>query len=188
MLIASGLPLTRNTVEMTMRDRLATNTFLHLTRLFQGPSLPPSNAVHPYPLTEAEPLPAYYYPARNGTTTFFFRFPIPHTSPSSIDFGKGLAKLRYEVRASVGVAWEGCPQLLVTKKDIDIVEAACEVGERFSARNVAIAEKGKMWIQGRVLNPYVVSGRSVCIELHIKNHSKKKVRNAWHGFESAIVY
>lgn len=159
-----------------MRDRLATNTFLHLTRYFQGPSLPPSNAVHPYALPGAEPLPAGYYPARKGTTTFFFRFPIPSTSPSSIDFGKSLAKLRYEVRASVGLSWEGGRQLLITKKDVDVVEGPCEVGERFSSRNVVISEKGKMWIQGRVLNPYVVSGQSVCIELYVKNHSTKKVR------------
>jgi hypothetical protein len=164
-----------------MRDKIATNTFLHLTRYFQGPSLPPSNAVHPYPLPGMELLPPDYHPARKGTTTFFFRFHIPHTSPSSIDFGKGLAKLRYEVRAIVGIAWEGKRQLLVTKKDVDIVEAASQVGERYSARNVVVAEKGKLWVQGRVMNPYVVSGQSVCVELHVKNHSTKKVSHtAYH--------
>lgn len=165
---------------MTMRDKLATNTFLHLARYFQGPTLPPSNAVHPYPLPGADPLPAGYHPARKGTTTFFFRFPIPRTSPSSINFGSGLAKLRYEIRASVGIAWEDNRRLLISKKDVDIVEAACEVGERYSARGVVIAEKGKMWVQGRVLNPYVVSGQSVCVELHVKNNSTKKVRHL-HG-------
>lgn len=37
-------------VELTSRDHSATSTFLHTRRVFQGPGLPPSNAVQPHQL------------------------------------------------------------------------------------------------------------------------------------------
>ncbi|KAH9983300.1 hypothetical protein BJV77DRAFT_954521 [Russula vinacea] len=83
--------------ELTSRDHSATSTFLHTRRLFQGPGLPPSNAVLPHPVAGEPPLLAHHHRARRGLTTFLFRLPLPHTSPPSIDFGNGLARIRYEV-------------------------------------------------------------------------------------------
>jgi len=144
-----------------------------LTRCFQGPSLPPSNAVLPYPLPGSEPLPPDYYPARKGITTFFFRFPIPSSSPASIDFGKGLARLKYEVRASVDVAWKGERQTVMERREVDVVEA---VGEPAAGtEQVTVGENGKIWMQGRIANPFLVAGSSACVELFVKNHSAKKV-------------
>lgn len=148
---------------------------MHLTRCFQGPSLPPSNAVLPYPLPGSDSLPPDYLPARKGITTFFFRFPLPESAPASIEFGKGLAKLKYEVRASVDVAWKGERQTVMDRKEIDVIEAVGLPSE--GTEQVVVGENGKIWVQGRIVNPYLVAGTSACIELFVKNHSPKKVKS-----------
>ncbi|KAI0077291.1 hypothetical protein K474DRAFT_1661914 [Panus rudis PR-1116 ss-1] len=164
--------------ELTSRDHSATQTFLHSTRLFQGPGLPPSNAVHPYPRPGDPALPPNYFPARKGTTTFLFQFPLPPSSPSSINFGSGLATLKYEVRASVGVSWKGERRVVTDKKEVDIVESLYEDegGLRISGdpEGVVVGENGKMWVQGRVVGGFIVAGQPACVELHVKNHSTKK--------------
>ncbi|KAI0648693.1 hypothetical protein C8Q79DRAFT_1040192 [Trametes meyenii] len=160
--------------ELTSRDHSATSTFLHSRRLFQGPGLPPSNSVHPYPSPGDPPLPSNYYHARRGITTFLFQFPLPISSPSSIDFGSGLARLRYEVRASVGVAWKGEKKLVTDKKPIDVVERLEEHLSRTESDGVIVGENGKIWMQGRVLGGFMVAGEPACIELMVKNHSTKK--------------
>lgn len=160
--------------ELTSRDHSATSTFLRSKRLFQGQGLPPSNAVLPHPLPGEPPLPAHYFQARKGITTYLFRFPIPESSPSSINFGSGLATLRYEVRASVGVAWKGERRLVTDKKDVDVVEAFDGDPDRVSPEAVVVGEGGKIWAQGRVMGGVVVAGRGACVELQVKNHSAKK--------------
>lgn len=160
-------------IELTSRDHSATNTFLHVTRYFQGEGLPPSNAVHPHPLPgNDEPLPPNYYLARKGITTFFFRFPIPSSSPSSIDFGKGLAKLKYEIRANVGISWRGERQRIMERKEVMVVEAPTTASD---VEQIVIGENSKVWAQGRILNQYVVAGQDTCVELFVKNHSSKRV-------------
>ncbi|KAJ2977562.1 hypothetical protein NUW54_g11403 [Trametes sanguinea] len=161
--------------ELTSRDHSATSTFLQSRRLFQGPGLPPSNSVHPYPSPGDPPLPASYYHARRGITTFLFQFSLPESSPSSIDFGSGLARLRYEVRASVGVAWKGEKKLVTDKKVVDVVERLEPDFDRVDPEGVIVGENGKIWMQGKVLGGYMVAGQPSCIELMVKNHSAKKV-------------
>ncbi|OSC98490.1 hypothetical protein PYCCODRAFT_1375122 [Trametes coccinea BRFM310] len=160
--------------ELTSRDHSATSTFLQSRRLFQGPGLPPSNSVHPYPSPGDPPLPANYYHARRGITTFLFQFPLPESSPSSIDFGSGLARLRYEVRASVGVAWKGEKKLVTDKKAVDVVERLEPDFNRIDPEGVIVGENGKIWMQGKVLGGFMVAGQPSCIELMVKNHSTKK--------------
>ncbi|PIL32358.1 hypothetical protein GSI_05604 [Ganoderma sinense ZZ0214-1] len=160
--------------ELTSRDHSATSTFLHSRRLFQGPGLPPSNSVHPYPAPGDPPLPSNYYHARRGITTFFFQFPLPESSPSSIEFGSGLARLRYEVRASVGVAWKGEKKLVTDKKPVEVVEQFESDPVRGEAEGIIVGENGKIWMQGKVLGGFMVAGQPACIELQVKNHSSKK--------------
>ncbi|ETW82652.1 hypothetical protein HETIRDRAFT_416764 [Heterobasidion irregulare TC 32-1] len=160
--------------ELTSRDHSATSTFLHTRRLFQGPGLPPSNAVLPHPLAGEPPLPAHHYPARRGLTTFLFRLPVPPTSPSAINFGAGLARVRYEVRAAVGVAWKGENKLVTDKADVDVVEVPDERFDRADPEGVVVGEHGKIWIQGSVVGGCLVAGESACVELQVKNHSAKK--------------
>ncbi len=131
--------------------------------------------MHPYPAPGDPPLPSHYYHARRGITTFLFQFPLPESSPSSIDFGSGLARLRYEVRASVGVFWKGERKLVTDQKPIDVVERLEDDFNRVDPEGVVVGENGKIWMQGRVLGGFLVAGQPACIELQVKNHSSKKV-------------
>ncbi|KAJ3512011.1 hypothetical protein NLJ89_g3769 [Agrocybe chaxingu] len=161
--------------ELTSRDHSATSTFIHSRRLFQGPGLPPSNAVQAHPMPGDPPLPQHYYQARRGRSTFLFRIPIPASSPSSITFSSGLAKVRYELRASVGVFWKNEKRLVVDKHSVDIVEAYPDdayLGHVPEA--VVVGESGKLWMQGRLTSGVVVAGGTACLELQVKNHSSKK--------------
>ena len=186
----NGAPLlTRSSPELTSRDHAATSTFLHIHRLFQGPGLPPSNAVLPHPVAGEPPLPAHYHRARRGLTTFLFRLPLPPSSPPSIDFGNGLARIRYEVRASVGVSWKDQNRLVTDKFPVDVlqrypggVDATGNEGGSFdfdtwpAPEGLIVGEGGKIWVQGRVLGGMLVAGESACVELQVKNHSAKRVR------------
>ncbi|CAE7062322.1 unnamed protein product [Rhizoctonia solani] len=155
--------------ELNSRDHAATSTFIHTRRLFQGPGLPPSNAV----LSEDEKgiLPPHHFPARRGITTFFYRFPLPLTSPASVDFGSGLAKIRYEVRASASVAWKGERRLVTDSQEVHVVESAMQEVE---SAGTVVGESGKIWVQGKVLGGAVIAGQTCCVELHVKNHSSRK--------------
>jgi hypothetical protein len=161
-------------IELSSRDHSATSIFLSSKRLFQGPGLPPSNAVLAHPVPGAPPLPLHHFQARKGSTTFFFNFPIPLSSPNTINFGNGLAKVRYEVRVTVGAFWKGEKTYVRDSKEVDIAE--CLVESRLQREPTTIvAETGKMWIQGQILGGSAVAGRSACVELKVKNHSIKKV-------------
>ncbi|KAF5341588.1 hypothetical protein D9758_014091 [Tetrapyrgos nigripes] len=165
--------------ELHSRDHSATSNFIHLRRFFQGPGLPPSNAVQAHPQPGDPPLPPQYYQARRGHSTFLFRLPLPHTSPSSISFGSDLATVRYEVRASVGVSWKGERRVVTEKKEVEVVEA---FDERLMALTVpgrepeavTVGENGKIWMQGRIIGGLIVAGETACVELQVKNHSNKK--------------
>ncbi|GJE85644.1 arrestin-N domain-containing protein [Phanerochaete sordida] len=160
--------------EITSRDHSATQTFLHSRRVFQGPGLPPSNAVHPFPMPDEPVLPMNYHHARRGTTSFLFRFPLPETSPSSINFGSGVAQLRYEVRATVGVAYKGERRLVTDKKAVDVVEMYRDDPSRPEPEGIHVGENGKILMQGKVLGGMLVAGQPACVELLVKNHSTKK--------------
>ena len=163
--------------ELTSRDHSATSTFLHCSRVFQGPGLPPSNAVYTNPPLGDPQLPVDYFTARRGITTFLFRLPIPTSSPSAINFGSGLANVRYEVRASVGVFWKGEKRLVTDKKEVDVVESSEGIQLATDPQAVVVAEGGKVWVQGRVVGNCLVAGQPACVELYVKNHSTKKVGN-----------
>ncbi|TFY83918.1 hypothetical protein EWM64_g96 [Hericium alpestre] len=134
--------------ELTSRDHSATSTFLHTRRLFQGPGLPPSNAVLPHPIAGNPPLPAHYHEARRGLTTFLFRLPIPSTSPSSIDFGFGLARIKYEVRATVGVSWKGENRLVVDRGEVDVAESYELDFDRIEPEGVIVGEHEARTVKG----------------------------------------
>jgi len=140
--------------------------------------LPPSNAVLAHPIPGSPQLPQQYFQARKGSTTFFFNFPIPLSSPNTINFGNGLAKVRYEVRATVGVFWKGEKSYVRDSREVDIAE--CLVESRLQREpTTVVAEAGKMWVQGQILGGLAVAGRSAGVELKVKNHSTKKVCPPW---------
>lgn len=170
--------------ELTSRDHSATSTFIHTRRLFQGPGLPPSNAVLAHPVAGEPPLPAHYHQARRGLTTFLFRIPLPPSSPPSIDFGNGLARIRYEVSACAGVAWKNQNRLVTSQCPVDVLQRYPGDDDPVlgddSLHNwpapecLVIGEGGKVWAQARVLGGMLIAGESACIELQVKNHSAKK--------------
>ncbi|KAF9500006.1 hypothetical protein BDN71DRAFT_1258120 [Pleurotus eryngii] len=160
--------------ELTSRDHSATSMFLRSRRLFQGPGLPPSNAVQAHPLPGDPPLPPHYHQARRGLTTFLFRIPLPSSSPASISFGSGIARVKYEAKASVQVAWKGEKTLVIDKKELDVVESFEQDFGRSEPEGVVVGENGKIFVQGRVVGGVLISGESGCVELQVKNHSSKK--------------
>ncbi|KAG6334798.1 hypothetical protein ID866_4287 [Astraeus odoratus] len=159
--------------EIISRDHTATTTFIHSRRIFQGPGLPPSNAVYTdyTPTTGELSLPAHHHAARRGLTTFFFRFPLPHSSPASIKFGP--ASIRYEVRASVSVAWRGDKRLVTDTREVKVVESLDALTSAEIPQAVTIAEGGKLWVQASIVNGTVIGGEAACIELEVKNHTPR---------------
>ncbi|OCH87986.1 hypothetical protein OBBRIDRAFT_836941 [Obba rivulosa] len=160
--------------ELTSKHHSATSTFLHSRRFFQGPGLPPSNAVESHTKAGDPPLPSGYHPARRGVTTFLFRFPLPSTSPASINLSSGLAVVKYEVKASVGVAWKGENRLVVDNKGFEVAESFEQDSPAGAEEGVIVGENGRIWVQGRVVGGIMVAGHPACIELHVKNLSAKK--------------
>lgn len=125
------------------------------------------------PGTGELPLPAHHYAARRGQTTFFFQFPVPSSSPSSINFGP--ASIRYEIRASVSVAWRGEKRLVTDQREVKVVERWDPTNEMPSPQAVLITEGGKVWAQATLTSGVVVGGESACIELQLKNHTQRWV-------------
>ncbi len=147
--------------------------------------MPPSNAVLPHPVAGEPPFPANYHQARRGLTTFLFRLPLPPSSPPSIDFGNGLARIRYEIRASAGVAWKDQNRVVTNQCPVDVLQrypgndAVPDEDELHTwpaPECLVVGEGGKIWAQARVISGMLVAGESACVELQVKNHSAKKVR------------
>lgn len=108
-------------------------------------------------------------------TTFLFRLPLSPSCPSSISFGSGLATVRYEVRATVGVAYKGENKLVFDKKEVNIVEAFEPDFSRVDPEAVVVGENGKILLQAKLLGGVVVANQPGCVELTVKNHSLKRV-------------
>lgn len=71
--------------------------------------------------------------------------------------------------------WKGEKKLVTDKKPIDVVEQFWEDFNRVDPDGVVVGESGKIWMQGKVIGGFIVAGQPACIELQVKNHSKKKV-------------
>lgn len=158
--------------DIISRDHTATSTFIHSRRIFQGPGLPLSNAVYSdYVPPAGEHLPAHHYAARRGLTTFFFRFPLPYSSPASLKFGP--ASIRYEVRASASVAWRGDRRLVTDTCEVKVVESLDTLSSTTIPQAVTIAEGGRVWAHARITNGAVIGGEAACIDLEVKNHTSR---------------
>ncbi|KAH0833425.1 hypothetical protein J3R83DRAFT_12538 [Lanmaoa asiatica] len=153
--------------EVNSGEHSATSTFIHSRKIFQGLGLPPSNAVYSDHIsgTGELPLPAHHYASRRGQTTFFFQFPLPASSPSSINFGP--ASIRYEVRASVSVAWRGDIRLVTDRREVKVVESWDPANAAPSPQVVVITEGGRIWAQATLSNG--TSGVTVALtrDLHL---------------------
>ncbi|GAA6016111.1 hypothetical protein JCM11491_000671 [Sporobolomyces phaffii] len=103
--------------ELRNRDHTATKRIVYSRLLFQGPGLPPSNAV----VTGSSPSQGGYFPALRGRTRFDFAFDLPKDLPSTSSFGAN-AVVRYELRAFASSLFEGDVDLKSEKKEVLIVE------------------------------------------------------------------
>ena len=65
------------------------------------------------------------------------------------------------------------------RKEVTVVEMPVSNAD---AEQVVVAENGKLWAQGRLLGPYVVAGRTSCLELFVKNHTGRAVSLNFHIF------
>lgn len=168
--------------ELTSKHHAATSQFVDTRRFFQGPSLPPSNAVRPrYENTALDDskLPVDYHPARKGITSFLFKLSLPSNAPSSLQFGGTLASVTYRLKAAAEVFWRGEHRLVTDVHSITVVESPLQgvgdTGEDVGV--VVVSEGGKMWTHGRILDPFVVAGQTLTCRLHVKNNSLRKVRH-----------
>jgi hypothetical protein len=88
-----------------------------------------------------------------------------------------LARVKYELRATAEVFWKGEKRLVIDKRDVDVVEIFEEDFTRIEPEGVVVGENGKMWVQARVVGGMLIAGESACVELAVKNHSARRVRN-----------
>ncbi|KAF9519674.1 hypothetical protein BS47DRAFT_1387948 [Hydnum rufescens UP504] len=148
--------------QLTSKYHAATSTFIETPRIFQDIGLPPSNAVITHSTNADLDLPPDYYPARKGQTTFFFRFPLPASSPSAITFGNGLARVTYKVKAGVEVFWNGERRLVVDSREIDVVEALDEETPMTDLGHAVVGDGGRIWAHARIMGGVCISGRAAC--------------------------
>ncbi|KAG5652607.1 hypothetical protein H0H81_004389 [Sphagnurus paluster] len=163
-------------MEMECRADKGLGIGIMMVELFatQGPGLPPSNAVQAHPRPGDPPLTQDYHQARRGISTFLFRIPLPSSAPSSISFGGDLARVRYELRATIGVVWKGEKRLVTCTRPIEVVESYEHDFSRQEPEGVVVGEFGKIWVHGKIVGGIIVAGESACVELQVKNHSTKK--------------
>lgn len=64
---------------------------------------------------------------------------------------------------------------MLDRKEVSVVEAMGLPCNEVGSERIVVGENGKIWMQGRIANSFVVSGQSTCVELFVKNHSAKKV-------------
>ena len=88
-----------------------------------------------------------------------------------------MARIRYELRAVVGVLWKGEKQLVISKKEIDVVERYDPRSALTTPEAVSVSENGKIWVKGEIVGEGVFAGEPACVALTVKNHSTKKVCN-----------
>ncbi|KAH9015199.1 hypothetical protein EDB85DRAFT_2156876 [Lactarius pseudohatsudake] len=106
----------------------------------------------------AYPLPANYHQARRGLIAFLFHRSVPPSSPSSINVGNRLTQIRYDIRASVDVAWkiQKFPESPPANKTMVYTPSPHQ--------NVWSSASDKIWAQARVLGGMPMAGESACIE------------------------
>lgn len=78
----------------------------------------------------------------------------------------------------MGVVWKNERRLVVDKSPLEVLSAYPyeELVGAKEPEGVIVGENGKFWVHGRLVGSVVVAGETACVELHVKNHSNKKVR------------
>ncbi|KAM0748386.1 hypothetical protein T439DRAFT_328365 [Meredithblackwellia eburnea MCA 4105] len=142
--------------ELKSLDHTSTRRILVSQISFQGPNLPPSNAV-----SSVQP-PVFggsYYPALLGRTRFAFEFPLPKEVPSTSQLG-GNATTRYELRGFVNCVniQKGEVEIKSDKLAVAVVERWgewrtgnwTEAVERKTEGKLKLAGEGKVEVKASV--------------------------------------
>ncbi|PWN20409.1 hypothetical protein BCV69DRAFT_312996 [Microstroma glucosiphilum] len=160
--------------ELTPRDRAASRTFLQSRVLFQGGYLPPSNAVLP-----SAPIHGHWA-ARKGKTTFPFSCRLPSTGSSSVTFA-GCAKVRYSVKASVQICYEGTRFSLVCAAEADVAERWEDAHAPQYRRPVESVGEAKLfmggrsgiWLEAALDRSLYFVGEQAVVRVGVRNWSKR---------------
>ena len=107
--------------ELKSQDHTSSRRLFSTEIKFQGPSLPPSNAILPSYATSLPGGPGDFLPARKGRTRFPFTFELPLTTGSSASIYNN-ARRFYELRAIGTSRFEGDVSFVSKKLVVDVVE------------------------------------------------------------------
>jgi hypothetical protein len=174
--------------EICTRDDIASRSFLSSRLVFQGPSIPPSNAVHG-PVQRG-----HFWLARKGRTTFPFAFQIPEDAPSTINFQR-LASLRYVITGNVQIFYSGREDTVFKSKEAFVVESwhrhrAASIprglsspDEPFGPPTEAMARR-RLFLGGPGALQLTVSlkqtvyryGQNIPVSVHVRNDTRRYVQ------------
>ncbi|KAG0301143.1 hypothetical protein BGZ98_008595 [Dissophora globulifera] len=163
--------------EITSKEFTATQSFLSSRLSFQGPNIPPSNAVHGPPCDENG-----FWMAKKGKTTFPFAFQLPLDCPSSLVFGQ-TASLRYVVTGLVQVFYHGKDEMILKSKEAFVVEAwdgynpdyRIPVGAANSTK-LFWGGSGSLVLEAMLSERLHSAGGNLTVEVKVKNNTSRKVQ------------
>ncbi|ORZ14372.1 hypothetical protein BCR41DRAFT_371201 [Lobosporangium transversale] len=162
--------------EITSKDFTATQSFLSSRLCFQGPNIPPSNAVHG-PCDEDG-----FWMAKKGKTTFPFAFQLPLDCPSSLVFGQ-TASLRYVVTGLVQVFYHGKDETIMKTKEAFVVEAWDGYNPDYklpvqasNSTKLFWGGSGSLVLEAKLSEKLHSAGGNLNVEVKVKNNTSRKVQ------------
>ncbi|KAF9182115.1 hypothetical protein BGZ51_004958 [Haplosporangium sp. Z 767] len=162
--------------EISTKEFTATQSFLSSRLCFQGPSIPPSNAVHG-PCDEDG-----FWMAKKGKTTFPFAFQLPLDCPSSLVFGQ-TASLRYVVTGLVQVFYHGKDETILKSKEAFVVEAWDGYNPDYrlpvkasNSTKLFWGGSGSLTLEAKLSEGLHSAGGNLTVEVKVKNNTNRKVQ------------
>ncbi|KAF9332488.1 hypothetical protein BG006_004630 [Podila minutissima] len=162
--------------EITSRELTATQSFLSSRLSFQGPDIPPSNAV-------LGPCDEYgFWTAKKGKTTFPFAFQLPLDCPSSLVFGQ-TASLRYVVTGLVQVFYHGRDETILKTKEAFVVEAWDGYNPEYklpvkgsNSTKLFWGGGGSLVLDAMLSERLHSAGGNLTVEVKVTNNTSRKVQ------------
>ncbi|KAG0031619.1 hypothetical protein BGZ81_000897 [Podila clonocystis] len=162
--------------EITSRELTATQSFLSSRLSFQGPDIPPSNAV-------SGPCDEFgFWTAKKGKTTFPFAFQLPLDCPSSLVFGQ-TASLRYVVTGLVQVFYHGRDETILKTKEAFVVEAWDGYNPEYklpvkgsNSTKLFWGGGGSLVLDAMISERLHSAGGNLTVEVKVTNNTSRKVQ------------
>ncbi|GJJ70955.1 hypothetical protein EMPS_03305 [Entomortierella parvispora] len=162
--------------EITSKEFTATQSFLSSRLCFQGPKMPPSNAVHGQ-IDENG-----FWVAKKGKTTFPFAFQLPLDCPSSLVFGQ-TASLRYVVTGLVQVFYHGKDETILKTKEAFVVEAWDGYNPDYklpvhasNSTKLFWGGGGNLVLEAMLSERLHSAGGNLTVEVKVSNNTSRKVQ------------